>query len=247
VTNPNNSSKWLVLEAYYKWEQPTPPEEERFEIPRRDMWYIINAYIVRKSDVEELFEWAKQQNYWGRWMPESRDLYRILLGEFYWSPAYSYHCTPYYGYEEWTQGNDNRIPKEVLVTAESYLWERGYDCSIDDTISIYMPCKWLADRMGLRWNGVEGCFFDTEGNLIAFDPSARASGPGALLINKDALLRFLNENGYDILWTILGEKRIIGGRMSQSEWKGRLEINGVYRIHNEKFEGVINVEYHFRE
>lgn len=247
VTKPDDGSKWLVLDAYYKWEQLTPPEEERFEILRRDMWYIINIYIVRKSDAEELFEWAKHQNFWGRWMPESRDVYRIFLGEFYWSPAYSYHCTPYYGYEEWTQGNNNRIPKEVLVTAESYLWERGYDCSIDDTISIYTPCKWLVDRMGLRWNGVEGHFIDIQGNLIAFDPSVKVSGPGALLINKDALLRFLNENGYDILWTILGEKRIIGGGMSQSEWKGRLEINGVYRIYNEKFEGVINAEYRFRK
>ena len=50
---------WLTLQAYYSWEQPTPPEEERFEIPRREIWCIIRSYIVKKLDIERLFKWAR--------------------------------------------------------------------------------------------------------------------------------------------------------------------------------------------
>jgi len=243
VTDPNDSSKWLVLEAFYKWEQPTPPEEERFEIPRREIWYMLKSYIVKKSDIDELYKWAKKQKFLGRWMPESRTLHEVFLGEFFCSPAYEYHCSPYYGYEEWTRGQDRLIPKEVLVTAEQYLWEYGnYDCSIDETVSIYLPAKWLIDYLVLRWNGAEGQFFDDEGNLIAFDPSVSRLGPGALLLSRDAL-KLLNEKGYNILWTIIGEKNIIGGPMTPDAWKGRLEISGTYRIRGNKVEGSKNTMF----
>ena len=244
VTNPEDGSRWLTLETFYRWEQPTLPEEERFEIPRRDIWYMLKSYFVRKSDLEELFEWAKEQDFTGSWMPESHGLYHVFLGEFFWAPAFEYHNVPYYYHDEWTRGSNDRIPKKVLVSTDRYVQEhKGYDCSIDETISIYLPAKWLADRMDLRWNGVEGHFFDDKGNLVAFDPSVKFSGPGALLINRHVLLRFLDENGYDILWTILGEKDTIGGRTSQDDWKGRLELSGAYRIREGKVEGIINTRF----
>jgi len=248
VTNPVDGSRWLVLEAFYKWEQPTPPGEDRFEIPRREIWYMLKSYIMKKSDMDELFDWAKKQNFMGRWMPESHETTRVFLGEFFWAPAFEYHNIPYYHHDGWTRGYDNRIPKEVLVTADQYMQEySGYDCSIDETIRIYLLAKWLSDGMGLCWNGVEGHFYDKQDNLIAFDPSARTPGPGALLINRDAFLKFLNDNGYDIVWTILGEKNIIGGRMSPDDWKGRLELTGTYRIHQHNIEGVVNPKFISRE
>jgi hypothetical protein len=244
VTNPEDGSRWLTLEMFYRWAQPTPPEEGRFEIPRREISYMLRSYIVRKSDLEELFEWAKEQDFTGSWMPESHGLYHVFLGEFFWAPAFEYHNVPYYHHDGWTRGSTNRIPKEVLVSTDQYIQEyRGYDCSIDETISIYLPAKWLADHMDLRWNGVEGYFFDDNGNLIAFDPSVRTSGPGALLINRDAFLKFLDDYGYDILWTISGEKAILGGRMSRDDWKGRLELSGAYRIREGKVEGIINTRF----
>ena len=98
--------------------------------------------------------------------------------------------------------------------------------------------------MGLRWNGVEGQFFDNQGNLIAFDPSIRSPGPAALLMNRDVFLKFLNDNGYDVFWTILGEKNIMGsGLLSHDNWKGRLEFSGTYRIHENKVQGEINSKF----
>jgi len=246
VTNPGDGSKWLVLEASYRWEQPTSPREERYEIPRREIGYMLKSYIAKKSDMEELFDWAKEQNFKGSWMPESHGLYDVFLGEFSWAPAFEYHSVPYYHYDGWTRGDENRIPQEVLVSTDQYIrGDRGYDCSIDKAINIYLPAKWLADHMGLRWNGVEGYFFDDSGDLIAFDPSVRTPGPGALLINRDALLKFLNENGYDILWTVVGEKNIIGGR--RDDWKGRLELSGAYRIHENRIDGAINTRFLSRD
>ena len=117
-----------------------------------------------------------------------------------------------------------------------------YDCSIDDTIHIYLPSKSIVDGMGLSWHGVEGSYFDQNSKLIAFDPSVTSAGPGALLINKPAFLRFLRANGYEILWTVLGEKNIIGG-MGSSPWPGRLEISGAYRLEGDKITGSYSTKF----
>ncbi|WP_157199914.1 hypothetical protein [Methanogenium cariaci] len=65
--------------------------------------------------------------------------------------------------------------------------------------------------MGLSWNGEEGKWFNNKGELVAFDPSVNERGPQCLLINKKYFTSFLNENGYDIFWALLGEKNIISG------------------------------------
>jgi len=238
VTKPSDNSKWLSLQGHYLWEQPTLPGEERYKKPTRQLWYIIRSYLCKEDKSNDLFEWAKTQNLRGHLLPEVNDFYRVFLGEFYWSAAFKYS-----NYNTWTS-KEREIPGEVLTTAERYQWESGgYDCSIDDSISIYLPAKLISDTMNLRWNGIEGCLFDDKGNLVAFDPSVRVMGSGTLLINQDAFLRFLEHSGYDIIWTITGEKSIIGNRISSEGRIGYLEISGVCRIRGSELEEVINTRF----
>jgi hypothetical protein len=248
VRNPGDNSSWLVLETFFRWEKAVPPGEDDFTTPRRDIWYMLKSYLVKKSAIEKVFDWAKKQSFMGRWMPESHELIGVFLGEYFWAPAFQYHNTPYYSHDGWTRGRGKTIPKPVLVTTDRYMQEGNvYDSSIDETIHIYLPAKWIVDRMGLSWNGVEGSFFDQESKLIAFDPSVRSSGPGALLIKKNAFLEFLNANGYEILWTVLGEKNIIGGVSPQEEWMGRLEISGAYRLDQVKVTGSFTAKFISRD
>ncbi len=194
--------------------------------------------MCKKADIDIIFEWAKKQIFRNHWLPEVNDFYRVFLGEFYWSPAFDYS-----DYNTWTN-EERQIPGQLLITAERYVCESSsYDCSIDDTISIYLPNKLIVDKMNLRWDGSDGRVIDDKGSLIAFDPSVRAPGPGALLVNQDIFLRFLDENKYDINWTVIGEKIIIGDRISADGWIGRLEISGVYRMHGTEVEGVINTSF----
>jgi len=238
VTKPSDNSKWISLQGHYLWEQPTSPGEERYKKPTRQLWYTIKSYLCKEDKMNDLFEWAKTQTLRERLLPEVNDFYRVFLGEFYWSAAFKYS-----NYNTWTS-EEGEIPGEVLTTAERYQWESsGYDCSIDDSVSIYLPAKFISDIMNLRWNGIEGCLFDDKGNLVAFEPSIRVMGSGALLINQDAFLRFLEHSGYDIIWTIIGEKSIIGNRISAEGRIGYLEISGVCRIRGSELEEVINTRF----
>lgn len=217
-------------------EQPVPVGEDKYEKSRKEIWYIIQSYLVKKKDTEEIFEWMKKQNFMGKWMPESLDIYKMFLGEYPWASS-----VPSEGIEEWTQGRYSKIPKPILVSTARYVWEgSGYDCSLEDTVSVKLPCMWLTKQMGLHWNGEEGYFRDSKERLITIDPSVYEKGPTVLLANRELLGKYLDENGYEILWTVLGEKQILGPSTNRGEWKGRLEISGTIRIKDDHFEVKVN-------
>ena len=163
-------------------------------------------------------------------MPESCNLTHVLLGEFPGAPAFEHFNNPYYGREGWTRGDETSLPCEVLVTTDQYLQERGYDCSIEHRISMYLPAKWITDKMNLSQRGEDGCYFDSAGHLVAQDPSVRAVGPGALLMDKDLTTEFLNREGYRLVWTLLGEKGIRGNWERNEKFPGLLELSAYMRI-----------------
>ena len=229
VIKPEDGSSWFTLCGYYHWEQPTPVGEERFELKRRQLWYMLNCYLVKKEDSSSLLRWAKKKNWMGRWMPESHESYDFFLGEFFWSPVFKIQDCSYYGWQRRTRMGKGKIPAEILVANDKYTQgSTGFDCSINENMFIDLPCRFLANSMNLEWPGVEGIWYNGKGQLVAFDPSVRSQGPGVLLFRRDSLLEFLNHQKLTLFWTLLGEKRMIGGAMFREDYKGHLEINGAY-------------------
>ena len=210
---------------------------------------MINSYIVKKQNIDELYSWAKKQDFWGRWMPEASGLYnQVFIRELYWSPAYKHYDKEYYNRFEWTQGHNNKIPKEVISTSDKYIKEyANHDCSIDEAIIIKVPGKLIVDRMNLNMGKIDGHFVDINNKLISFDPSINETGPGALLINREEFIKFLNDNEYSILWTILGEKRINSGHNIRDNWKGSLRINGVCMLSDKIIDEHTDVKFLSRE
>lgn len=242
VHDPHDGSEWLTVQANYNWEQPVPTGEDRYNFKRRDMWYILNGYLLKKADASRLINWARKQDWMGRWMPESQTTSSLHLGEFFWSPAFKAQDCVYYGRQGWTKkterGSKVIIPTELLVANDEYSHESGgYDCSIEETFLINLPCRFLVESMKLQWRGVEGHWFNEQGTLIAFDPSVRFKGPSVLLFRRDAIVDFLKRAGLALFWTVLGEKRVIGGMLSDRSFKGCLEINGAYLLNGNEVKG----------
>jgi hypothetical protein len=246
VTNPVNASQWLTLEGSYRWEHPDATQDEDSSYPRRTISCYPQSYIVKTTDVNEVCEWIKtewraSENFH---LPDSNALYRVFFGEYFWAPPYLYHDVPYHGHEGWAGGGtEDHIPRPILVTTDQYSQEdSSYDCSVEESIPVYLPCKWIVDDMKLRWRGVEGHFYDATGNLIAFDPSVNTKGPRALLINRPLFQNYLNDKGYTLLWVVTGEKLIITGDIPSEDWLGRLTFLGVYCLENSKLRGEVNTK-----
>jgi len=89
-------------------------------------------------------------------------------------------------------------------------------------------------KMELRWSGEYFKFRNSNNEVVAFNPLDELS-PANFLISKDKLVNFLTENNLDIIWTVLGERQLIGG--NHNERHGRLELSGVYRLKNGVIDG----------
>jgi hypothetical protein len=238
VRSSDDGSEWLVLNTHAEWRQPARPGRKEYEQPQRLLWYIIGSYLVRRSDTWKFYRWAKRQNFMGRWMPEPDHTYHVHLGEHTWAPAY--HETT--SSEGWTRGTFERVPFEVMVTAIDFLYESsGFDCSIDSTIGITLPAAPLVGGMRLRGLAAEGQFADPSGRVVAFDPSVRSPGPRALLVRREALQQYLDDNSVDLCWTLLGEKQLIGGGARGSA--GWLQVSGIYRLTETGVAGHTTPEY----
>ena len=239
VIDPETEKEWFVLDCLYEWEEPTPPEKDRFGIRHRYICYRLKSYLVKAGDEERFYKWGLGQHFMDESMPKSHAQTDICLGEFFWAPAFEYFNDPYYGRDGWTRGNHDSLPCEVLVPTNEYMQERGcYDCSIDKTIIMYLPTKVIADQMSLSWRGVEGCYFNLSGKLVAQDPSVKSPGPQAFLVDRNLLSDFLQEHDYRLIWTLLGEKDIRGGGQAHDEnWPGRMELSGCMRMKDNRLEG----------
>jgi hypothetical protein len=242
VANPNGMQSWLVLDAYYIWEEELGTEVSKDEVEYREIWYIVRSYIYNKNN-NNIIRWANDQRWSERWMPEPHDQTRVFLGEFYDSLAFEYHNTPYWHNDGLTD-EGGRIPGKVGLTTTTYLQESGgYDCSIDNNISLNIPSEFLVKKMSLFWNGVDGSYYNSEGELIAYDPSIFYNGPSVLLIKKEPFLNFLKSNHFGIFWTLIGEKQMLGDWYSDREPKGRLLINGTYSLKECKIQGKLRTEF----
>ena len=230
LPNPQNfieiENEWLSLTGRYTWQQPTIPGTEVYDLPTRDIFMTLNAYIVAKKNISKMIKWLKNGDWHGS-LPNGFHSYEIMIGEYYWAPIYKDRTVPYHGYNGWTKGYGKReAPSEVLVAYDEYFRENSeHDYSYEGGYTIHLPCSFLANGMNLIWKGEEGIYRDKVGEVVAMDPSVNKTGPGSLLINKKTLIEFLEREQMTLFWTLYGEKRVLG---IPSSVPGRQNILGYY-------------------
>ena len=209
ITKPDTYDEYLIFFNQSHCIEPDPPGEEIFETPKREFYWINRAYLVKKDEIQELLEEINEQISVRSIHTNLRDLHGIFYGELFWSSAYEDITSELVDYDDW-----NTIlrscPIQVLATCDNYLYESGgYDCSIDESMTIKIPSKWLAEKIDLKWNGIEGQYIDSSGEITTLDPSVFEPGRGVFLIKKDTIQEFINANDLTIVWIIVGEKRIL--------------------------------------
>lgn len=227
VTDPQKR-RWIILEGNYSWEESAPPDLDPHSVDRRRLWYQLRSYLVRKRDLSRFFAWAKRQQWYGRWMPESHSFSEAFLGEYPWHPAASE------AFRDWDGPSARENPVPVLVTSAEYLWSKSSE--IDGSVSALVPSVPLLRDLGLHWNGNEVEYADEEGRIIAHSPMC--DSPSCLLVCPDAMATYLDHQGYALVWTLVGEKLVIGPSLQAGDPDGRAEIDGVLILRSKKIEQV---------
>ncbi|ADC61777.1 P-loop NTPase family protein [Allochromatium vinosum] len=236
----SKAHEWIVLENDLSWEEPVPIGQDKYNYPRKHLWYQIRSYFVKEEDEAELLAYLNAQHFMGRWFPESHDRYQVFSREYYWSPAYQYFDKPYYGgygWEDVLDENRDNVIAHVLPTAERHIWESGAD--YENQPSYLSPRRLMFLEMNLQYSNNIGEWLSETGEVIVLDLSVIDGGPSNLIVKKDALQRFLKENKLSIFWTCLGEKNIYGTSFSGMHFSQWLELSGVYTLKNGHIKGEI--------
>ncbi|MBS6928379.1 MAG: hypothetical protein KH152_07685 [Finegoldia magna] len=225
ITNPyalievkdDNGAEWIVLESYPSWKEPKIIGNDDWGHPRKEVWCHIRSYIVKEEEFKNFRDWAIHQNYMGRWMPEGADRYQLFNREFYWSEAFQFFKTDYYGGSVWTSVSDQESSlkiADVSVTSVNYSWGEEFDQSKKETLSFLKPSNLIFEKMGLKIGKTEGSFNDKNETMVCFAAETMHASTAHLLVKKEPFLTMLNNNGFKIVWTLLGEKGVIGGSLT---------------------------------
>ncbi len=236
----DNGDEWIVLESYPSWKEPKIIGNDDWGHPRKEVWYQIRSYIVKVEEFENFRCWAIAQDFMGRWMPECTDRYQLFNREYYWSEAFKSFKSDYYGGSDWTSVTDRESGAkiaDVSVTSINYLWEEEFDKSKIETLNFLKPSNLIFEKMGLKSGEVEGSFNDENGTMVCFAAEAVYASKPHLLVKKEPFLTMLRDNGFEIVWTLLGEKSVIGGSLTSSHHYGRQEFSGAFYYEDSQLTG----------
>ena len=201
----------------------------------QEVWTMSHAYFVSCKEFDKMHALLKNCNFMGRWFPEAGTVYQLYAGEYVWAPAARDLIDEW---QECEQGNESY--GVVMPATLNLRWETEQDASQVDTVSLVVPCMRLVRTLGLLQKEYNGCFYDSAGNLIAFD--ARPLGLGSSLwFRKNEMLRYIRETGYVLFWTCFGEKQFFTGgwgRQITGDWSGfyYLDKDGNITGNNQFFE-----------
>lgn len=232
VSGPDGE-RWIVLDGFYMWREPANEDEEGSEgLQGREVRYWLTSYLVPEDHLEQWVRWGERTKLADQHFSEPLKLLHIFAGEIPWAPAYK-HLHPDAASPVDEYGFDSRYPSSMYLTTQEYNWERGYDNSIEESISFNMPSAYLMQEIPLRWNG-QGRYSTTEDELAAIDPSVLEPGPSVLLLNRAHLLRFLAREKLALVWIVTGEKNAYGKggpRANREEaWLGRTHMTGLFTL-----------------
>ncbi|WP_340102675.1 AVAST type 2 anti-phage system protein Avs2 [Rhodohalobacter sp. 8-1] len=227
----DNGVEWLFLNKSAKWMMPKPIGVDKYSMYRKEVFYMINGYIIKRDDKPQIVEFLQDKNLWGGWMPEPRNESNQLLNrEKYWSPAYHNAERE----EPWVEIYYNHISTGLTVMPAIEDAKSHISDDKSGAESLYnIPCEQLFNDLELIYAPNDGDFVNPQG-VLTVQNIPKSDG---LMINKETLLDYLKKNDLDIIWTLLGEKMAYISHGEQSYFGAPC---GVFHLENGEVKGQLN-------
>lgn len=224
-------NEWLFLNRFVKWQMPKPIGVEKYSIYRKEVWYKIQGYIIKKDDKQRIITFLHDKCFWNNWMPEPSDETNQLLNrEKYWSPSYNSNVRE----NPWEEIYYDHKSTGLYVMSSAVDAKAHIDGDKSGAESSYnIPCEQLFNELGLLYAPNDGDFNNSKGELVV----QNIPHSGGIMINKKILTDYLEENNLDIIWTLLGEKMAYISHGEQSYFGAPC---GVFYLENGEIMGELN-------
>lgn len=236
-THASDNSSWINVNTFQSWKQELPAEKCEKVSEQKEIWYIAKAYLVRSQDAQQFMAWSENTDFWGRWMPEPQDIYKLFLGEHAWSPASIYFEDSLTELSNWINPG-RECPVDIHPVSLRYVREGNTtDCSLNETFNFRLLNSALLNGLKLTWSGTGADFVDGNNKVIAQDPTATVDGPDALLVRRENIQSYLKQHNLELCWSLVGEKRILNPSLSVRKKYCSLQLSGAYRLDSDNLNG----------
>lgn len=168
---------------------------------RKETFLFSNTAFVKQENVDNFAEWARYQNFYGRWMPEHRGRTEFLWNEYPWADVYKSSIE----HEVWS--HPYNCPCNMQLSYEAQLqedWE-GIDQGNEFLSTVYMPCVEMMEQMGLYCSETRGVIKESNGRVAALNTN-HGNCINGLFVRRDILNEYLKHNSYAMFYYVLGEK-----------------------------------------
>ena len=201
IDNPRlilgNNNEWIVLSCYDGYEIKNGEY-------KKDFYLFTNAAFVKNEDLNVYNDWAREQNFYGRWMPERRNgNIEHLWKEYPWSDTYKRtiidDCI-----EEQPSGD---CPVHIHLSYESQLQEEWTFLN-ENNIGLreaQAPNHHMMSHLGL-YTAERGIIRDSINPRKIVAINFQIDKFRGLAIDRSYLERYLNETGFSMIYYTLGEK-----------------------------------------
>jgi hypothetical protein len=198
-----DGGQWQLLEGYPTW-SARPDDHDNAFSPHRDIWMQVRGYLVKAKSAERVFKWMGKQHFMGRWMEEGAEFHEGFVGEYPWGILFTMYPDRWHG-----RGSERKCPARLTPICTSVASSYGTDAFQNGSIGINVPARIFFEGESLRWDGLSG-YSGAAGRLRFLDPSLIEPGQSALLVDREYLMDYLRRKNYILVWTVLGEKIVIG-------------------------------------
>jgi hypothetical protein len=237
--------RWVVLQAYFNWDEERDSEGDIRSPRRRDMWSHIKSWLVPRDHRKALVNFLGSRSLINHWMPEGLELTdAAYLAEMPWARS-----TQEYP-DDWRQVEPRMEapPVGLLVypTWSRYVWEGVvWDCSIDDTVLGAIPSRKLFEGGELEWRPGRQRWLDPSGKAVAEYNESAGERHSALLVREDWLSDQLQAGGWALVVGWLGEKQLFANGFHPELLGSWTEINGTASFDGKKWSyGKPRFEFH---
>jgi hypothetical protein len=200
-----DGQEWRLLSSFPDWGHR---DQKNKDESYRQVWTQLRSYITSEDNFDELYELLHKRNFFGQWMPEGSSWLCGFAGEYPW--ATSFNTEP----DSWhAQGGRGPIDlSEFCIASNNQITvEWSNDASLFQPFEMCVPARIFFESGDLWWNGYDG-YRIVDRETVFRDPSVAQYGPPSLLSENSYLLEKLNNLGLRLIWTLVGEKCILGGK-----------------------------------
>ena len=202
ASSENGGQTWRPLVLYPSWSEDRGTNEQRR--PYRHAWMHVRCYLVPQQDRKSAYDLLLGRNFFGRWMPEGAEWSHGFPGEYPWATPFTVEP------DEWHERGWADVSGRYRACCNQILGEWEYDASLSQSFGLIVPAREFFSPGDLWWDGRDG--YGIPGGLTVFrDPSMTEGGTACLVADADDLPRRLESLGQSLVWTMLGEKIILGG------------------------------------